>query len=393
MTVSVIVPLYKGKKFVKIIIEMILRNKEVLDREFKETVLVNLIFVNDYPAENIEKSDMVGLDCTLLHHTQNEGIHKSRVDGLKEAEGDFVMFLDQDDSISDDYLLTQLRTLHSTNTDWVICNGLFRTSRRIFSSEQAVENVLDEKHYFSDLTEIVSPGQVLIRKKEIPDTWIDNILRNNYCDDAFLWLLLKNKGSRLSYNESVSYFHNEDGNNTSFSWKNNAEALRELKQVVLDAKCLKDESEKLFCVTVDREINKQDTFGRLEEIYALFRNRNISVEINYLIKGHSIVIYGYGIWGRRIYKLLKKNGVDVKAVIDRNIEGTIDGVMVCPFEEVSDHVLDINNCLVVFTPILNKDSIAGIMKEIGLNDYVTIVEMFEIIYSMVSETQLSRKCQ
>ena len=90
-TVSIIVPLYKGRKYVNSIISMVSENaKTMQSRGFSEKV--ELIFVNDYPKETIVISD----HCTdlttviLISNEKNCGIHNSRVKGINHSSGEYI---------------------------------------------------------------------------------------------------------------------------------------------------------------------------------------------------------------------------------------------------------------------------------------------------------------
>ncbi len=380
--ISVIVPLYKGKKYIKSIVDMMIRNKKFLDKYCVDEISIELVFVNDYPEQDIFIDTTTEIICRVLCHSNNEGIHKSRVDGLVETKGDYIVFLDQDDKISDDYFYTQIKKLREQNADWVICNGLFRNNRLIYSCDQDVENLLNENHYFSDLTEIISPGQVMLKKSIIPDIWRDNILRKNYCDDAFLWLLLKNNGYILAYNDNEAYFHIEDGNNTSFSWRKNGEALSELKRVILCTNCLNPENTFLFCKAIEKEITKHNTFGRMDDIFKRLIGKNIGKNILSITNGYQIIIYGYGVWGRKLYRLIDNNGIRISAVIDMNIKGIIDGVIVYSPNEIGYHVSNTDNYLMIITPLICDDDINNIISSCGVRKYITITEMLNRLDDM-----------
>lgn len=386
MTISVIVPLYNGKRYIGTITGSLARNKEALQNGSEDEVSIDLVFVNDSPDDQISIKKIEGLNSRVVCHEMNEGIHRSRVDGLEVATGDYIVFLDQDDTVSDDYLLSQIGELRSTDADWVISNGVFRTNRKIYPDEQSVADILDDKHYFTDLTEIISPGQVLMKRSIIPDIWIENTLKNNYCDDAFLWLLLKNNGNRLAYNERTIYFHNEDGGNTSFSWKRNADALRELKDTVISIGCLNAENLELFIPAIDKEIIKQESYGRLEELYAIISARKSGGRIRRVINGRRVVIYGYGIWGRRLYDLFTDGGVCVEAVTDRNISGKTDGVGVCHPDNLPERLTDAYNCLMIITPLAYYDVITEEMRKKGIRDYLSIMDFFEEILRDAEDT-------
>lgn len=377
--ISAIVPLFHGYKYVAGICGMAERNICAMKAYGWREMSAELVFVDDSPSdmEDIVTLPVPGLSCKVVRHEKNEGIHKSRVDGLKEAGGDYILFLDQDDTISDDYFVSQIAALDAQDGDWVICNGIFRTSRLIYTGREAVENVLSERHYFTSLTEIISPGQVVLKRESIPGSWKTNILRNNYCDDALLWMLMKNAGKRLVFNDRVAYFHNEDGRNTSFAWNENVVALEELKNVIGQKNLLSGEYMALFRQAVDAEIAKQRAYGMLSEQYGILSSKEITGRLPGEDEG--VVIYGFGFWGRKLYGLLEKN-VDVRYVADKNICGFIDGVAVhslSELEKIQDEKF--KECTVCITVPCGGGEIRSYLGGLGFKNVIGIAEMFDYL--------------
>jgi len=86
--VSVIIPTYKRNQSLGEAIE------SVKKQTYNE---IEIIVVNDDPNTNIESDNNVpGMDI-CIHHEQNEGVSKSRNDGIRAASGDYIAFLDDDD--------------------------------------------------------------------------------------------------------------------------------------------------------------------------------------------------------------------------------------------------------------------------------------------------------
>ena len=128
----------------------------------------------------------------LLYPTtpQNLGIHKSRVNGINLAHGDYILLLDQDDSITDDYLKEQLNAIESA--DISVCNGykeLEQKKKIIYRDRIKFSLVKNPEIYLKAANQIVSPGQCLIKKSSIPTEWLNYTLQVNGSDDLFLWLL------------------------------------------------------------------------------------------------------------------------------------------------------------------------------------------------------------
>ena len=79
------------------------------------------------------------------------------------------------------------------------------------------ERVGDLQVYLCVGTQIVSPGQCVIRADAIPHEWKENLLSANGADDYFLWLLLLGKEMEFGYIDKPLYTHKYTGENISAS--------------------------------------------------------------------------------------------------------------------------------------------------------------------------------
>lgn len=380
MKISIIIPLYHGKKHICGIIDMIQRNEVVLQNDYKNKCELEVIFVNDDPEEIIDLPkdclDNNSICYILINHEKNSGIHKSRVSGLEVSTGDYILFLDQDDKIAEHYLISQLNILTSGDGDWVISNGYFRNDHLIYPNHEAVKNVISDTHYFSDLKEIISPGQVLLKRDVIPDIWMTCILNKNYCDDAFLWMLLKNSKKKSVYNDKIIYFHIENGNNTSFSWQHNADALSELKKTIINRKCLSVENTRMFLETVDNEINKQILYQDIENRFEQLKEGIFEIS-NRIDK--NIVIYGYGIWGRKLHVLLKDYSYNIELIIDKAIKNSVDNITVCDINDIDDEIVSaFCDCMVCVTVPSEFNSIKSQLIDLGFTRVFSITDILDI---------------
>ena len=212
--VSVIIPYYHGNRFLPGLLEMMRSNAENLRNETGSGLEV--LIINDSPDETIE-IDEQPYSLKILTNPKNSGIHATRANGLKTAEGEYILFLDQDDRITNNCLVSQLR--HIGKHDFVVGNGYDDEpgggQHLIFSGrkQQLCSTDLKCHYYYNNL--IRSPGQVLIRKASIPAYWSEQILNNNGSDDAFLWILMLCEGAKGTINEDVVFEHVFTGQNTS----------------------------------------------------------------------------------------------------------------------------------------------------------------------------------
>ena len=232
--ISVIIPYYQGQRYLPELLSMMERNAEIFRNETGKEIEV--LLVNDSPWENpeehqnLQENNERSFRLSVLTNPENSGIHATRVNGLRAAEGEFIQFLDQDDRIADRCLLSQYKAIGEA--DFVIGNGYdgeWNGGKHPFyssTSAQAAAGNINCQYYYNNL--IRSPGQVLIRKSSIPAYWSEQIMKNNGSDDAFLWILMLCSGARAAINEEFVYEHVYTGENTS---SNNEAMLRSQMEV------------------------------------------------------------------------------------------------------------------------------------------------------------------
>lgn len=238
--ISIVVPLYKGVKYIDKILRNINRNREKME-ECKLDCEIELIFVNDFPEDEneIRKKELKLNNIVFLYNEKNEGIHRARVTGLKVATGNYILMLDQDDEIADDFCAQQYKIMISSNAPMVIANGYIEHSEyvRPVYKNIAMQKMTKYLFFYAMLdNRIISPGQCLIRKNKIPKEWINDYLKNNGADDLLLWALLIQKCDKKPViNTNKIYVHRNTDVNTSLNYllmyDSVDEMLRYLKMV------------------------------------------------------------------------------------------------------------------------------------------------------------------
>lgn len=238
--VSIITPLYKGTDYIPGLMAMIRKNAELLPAAQKGKNVpkaeLEFILVNDSPADGLLKEEELirnyvpdqAFELTAVNHTENQGIHAARLTGLSKAQGEYILFLDQDDAISDSAVRTLLTAAEQTRADVVAGNGcrLFFTPEHIlekqipiYAKKAVLKEVGHEKMYLYGTDMIFSPGQCLIRKAAIPKDWCKRRLTVNGCDDFLLWLLMFHEKRSFCAIEDKIYIHNDTVNSYSSSYE------------------------------------------------------------------------------------------------------------------------------------------------------------------------------
>jgi glycosyltransferase involved in cell wall biosynthesis len=113
--VSIILPTYNGEKYIRRAIE------SILSQSFSDW---ELIIINDCSSDNTEiiLKEYIAKDVRIFYikNEINLGVHKSLNKGLKEAKGDYIARIDDDDEwIDKDKLKKQIEFLEN-NKDYVL---------------------------------------------------------------------------------------------------------------------------------------------------------------------------------------------------------------------------------------------------------------------------------
>lgn len=243
MKISIITAFYKGHQYLENYIKMMLSNVRRIDeRDSLEVVIVNdspeekllvddiLEYINiscDITSISVEENIVIvlcngkHLEIKIVTNKTNEGIHQTRINGLKISTGKYVMFLDQDDEISKNAMKTFFDNVNDTYEVIVANASLEQISgtKTWYRSDYHKRQIGSFECYCNVGTQIISPGQCVIYKDSIPKEWINNICKKNGADDYFLWLLLLSLGVKFNYIDDVLYVHKYTGSNLSSDTK------------------------------------------------------------------------------------------------------------------------------------------------------------------------------
>ena len=217
VTFSIITAFYYGNQYLPNLIKIAENNKKRLHEAFPDSA-VELIIVNDSPEISVElPSYDSSVSVKVVNHIRNSGIHQTRITGLNNSGGDFIVFLDQDDDLADDCLLEEYKTIGKS--DVVVANAYIEcqdgTKALHFKSIGQFKNAFEIEPYIKGHNQIISPGQCLIRKSSIPIEWTRFVISKNGSDDLFLWMLLILSKKKFEKYERPLYTHKFTGNNLS----------------------------------------------------------------------------------------------------------------------------------------------------------------------------------
>jgi glycosyltransferase involved in cell wall biosynthesis len=110
--VSVVVPTYNGEKWIK----ETLRSLESQNYEPLEVIVVDDSSSDDTVAEVKEFTNRSDLDIHLEEQEENRGIPKTRNNGIRLSNGDYVTILDQDDIVYEEKFERQVEVMEETGS-------------------------------------------------------------------------------------------------------------------------------------------------------------------------------------------------------------------------------------------------------------------------------------
>lgn len=219
MLLSIIIPFYKGNSYINNLMACILRNKKNL----LGGNIFDIIIINDSPGEMVKINEKYKeeLAISIYDNQENYGIHRSRVEGIKRSQSEYILMIDQDDYLADDALKIILSVLHTGNSyDMLVFNGYKKYVGAYNKEDELLIPHIFPKSFIKNIywycsieNPIASPGQVILRRERLPIEWSENIMTSNGSDDMFLWMLMIRLGRKIQYYDIPIYFHVETGEN------------------------------------------------------------------------------------------------------------------------------------------------------------------------------------
>ena len=205
MMVSIIIPVYNAEKTLFKCIESILINTYG-DYE--------IILINDGSSDNsmeiMEAYEGKYPEKIKIFSQENQGVAKTRNRGIGYARAKYIMFIDCDDSIENDYIEKFVAEIEKKNLD-VVIGGYKRTTSQRVLYEMKLENT-PWSRYMS-----MAPWSKIYKKEFLIENKIE-FLDNNIGEDVYFNLQVINLTNKISILDYVGYhwFYNEQSvSNTS----------------------------------------------------------------------------------------------------------------------------------------------------------------------------------
>lgn len=230
--VSVIIPMYNAEKWIF---------TGVLQDVYKQTYQdIELIIINDGSKDNTKKyleqeiEQKKKLHTKIKHivvHKENSGIANTRNFGIELATGKYLLFLDQDDRIKQDYIEKYLSEINGKNIDILI--GGYQT---ISEKGKILKRFIFQKDNEWAKYQFTAPWGKIYRTEFIKNNHI-TFLNHSIGEDTYFNCLAYSKTQNIEIFEYIGYSWVQ--NLKSFSHTKQKEIKNADKRPVFDA-ILKD---------------------------------------------------------------------------------------------------------------------------------------------------------
>lgn len=208
--VSIVIPCYNAEKY---IVETI---KSVINQTYSNW---ELIIVNDGSTDsslNIIKEFAANDNRISFIDKSNSGVSDSRNKGLEKAKGNYIAFLDADDSWNPVYLAKQITNLHVTpcTISYTACQLVNKNGEKLNQQIRGenypqLNDFLIQKANYN-----TNPSGIVYKKKCFENVSGFDINLSNNADQAILIQLLA-KGNSIGYVDELLWDYRIHDNNMS----------------------------------------------------------------------------------------------------------------------------------------------------------------------------------
>lgn len=207
--ISVIIPVYNVEKYLR----------ECLDSVVNQTLKdIEIICVNDGSTDNsleiLKEYEKQDSRIKVLNHKKNKGLGGARNTGLNSAVGEYIVFIDSDDFVTNNMVEKLLTNLVNNEADMSFCDmWLYESNEQVFYNKPfQIYNLSEYNLYFPQeriepFTNIWPSAWNKIYKKAIIDKFHLRYLENIFYEDHLFYYNYLLHCKRVSYLSEALYFY------------------------------------------------------------------------------------------------------------------------------------------------------------------------------------------
>lgn len=233
--VTVITPYYKGEKTIFNTIDSVLTSYEKVKKELSLEYIVIIDSMEDKDVIFKKLKNRYKEKIIVLKNEENLGVAKSRNKASKLATGDYIVFLDQDDNLDENYFFDIKKSIKE-NSQVILVNGYI--CNKVNGKKAPLYYVKPrlKRKTFLRANKISTPGQVIFSKSIIDNDFFTGCSEEfKGADDwaAYVNMFLNNPNLQIDYISNKLFYYNLHGNNYSNNWQElNSSAIETSKYFI-----------------------------------------------------------------------------------------------------------------------------------------------------------------
>lgn len=229
--VSIIIPVYNGEKYIRDIVDNILQLKYSS---------YEIIFVNDGSKDGtsqVLEEVQAKIPSIKVIHQENKGVCAARNEGLANASGEYICFLDVDDAIDYSYLNILIENMEAANVDVAFCD-MTPTPQEIDETNIPIKIYSRNEVLYDFLLRKFKIGVcgMVVSKKVIDANKLEFMVGYKYGEDLHMAWKIFNSVEKCMYIQLPLYVYKQ----------NEGSAMTKIDESKLDAITIMDELEVYF---------------------------------------------------------------------------------------------------------------------------------------------------
>lgn len=281
--VSVIIPAYNCEKYISKCIE------SIINQTYQN---IEILIINDGSKDKTKDviNSFVNKDKRIAYIEQeNSGPSVARNNGIDKAKGDYLIFIDSDDTVSENYVENLLNNILIKKSDIVCCGYIDISIYGEFKYSDFIDDTNNIKKEDFLYKVCQGTGGVLwskIFKKEIIDKYNIRMKKDIYmCEDLIFVLQYGSYCKSFTYLDEYLYYYNRLNTNSITSniskeyLYNYIEVCKHIEILLLNNnfekdivdKIISDRVQSVVITIIDSEV-KNIKIKRLKETYTNIKN-------------------------------------------------------------------------------------------------------------------------
>lgn len=336
---SIIIPVYNKISYINACLEQVSHNS----RDDIEIIVID-DGSDDGSGAVCDKFANKDKRIQVFHQT-NKGVSYTRNRGISLSIGEYILFLDSDDSLDEEIWDDLDEVLEKSDVDIVLFGFREIYSDKIIECKADNSNkLLNRESIVNEIVKLYQTytlhaiGTKLYKRQFLVEKKLQFISEWSYCEDVFFCLSALEKCQTLFILSDIYYnYYRNDTNSlaTQFSYSDVDAVYKtfELLKKICGSGLSKENEilwnkSRIYAIKHLVEKYEQSKVSYLQNFYVNYYYTQKTKILEFLNKYSSVALYGMGLIGRDLLIESIKNGIHVVYVVDRAVDYVTDGVVV-----------------------------------------------------------------